>query len=296
MEIRQLKSFQSVATHLSFNRAAEQLNYAQSSISAQIQTLEDELGVKLFDRLGRRIQRTEAGERLLRYSNKIIELAAEAKADVGETKGLQGTLTVRIPDSFGVHRLPLIISQFLTRFPRAHLKFNTCAHEGLERDLRKGITDLAFLYAESVQAKDLEAEALTFESLCLVGHPGHPLVKRERVATRDIAGEIIVLSNVDCSYRRILEQTLEQENVKAGTLLEFNSVAAVKACVRKGIGISLLPKIAVSRDLAEGTLALLPWEEENIEVALLMIRYRERWISPTLKAFMDVVRECMPER
>jgi DNA-binding transcriptional LysR family regulator len=277
---------------LSFNRAARRLNYAQSSISAQIQALEEELDVKLFDRLGRRILLTEAGERLLQYAGKILDLADETRAEVIRSKEPEGTLTIRVPESFCVHRLPPIIRRFRSRFPKVRLAFTTCAHEGLAKDLRKGITDLAFLLTESLQTADLEAEVLGFERIMLVSGPGHPLAAKPEIETQDLEGETILLSKVDCSYRRAFQQILDQENVKPGATLEFNSVAAIKACVVEGLGMTILPEIAVSREIAQGRLAPLPWREGDMEVALLMICYKERWLSPTLRNFMDMVRDA----
>ena len=173
MEIRQLKTFQTVARFLSFNRAADELHYAQSSISAQIQALEEELGVQLFDRLGRRILLTEAGVRLLQYAEKILDLADEAPSGVVDSRELRGSLTIKVPETIGVHRMPPVISRFRSRYPKVRLRFVSCSHEGLQKDLRKGITDLAFLLTESIQAADLEAEMLGIEPPG-TGHPPQP--------------------------------------------------------------------------------------------------------------------------
>lgn len=293
MEIRQLRTFQSVAKFLSFNRAAEELNYAQSSISAQIQTLEEELGVKLFDRLGRRIILTEAGLRLRKYADKILDLADETPSGVVGSKELRGSLTVRVPETIGVHRLPAVIKEFRARFPKVRLRFVSCTHEGLQKDLRKGVTDLAFLLTESIQAADLEAEALGIEPLVLVARPDHRLALQPEVRARDLEKECILFSTVDCSYRRTLEALLTAENIRYEASLEFNSVSALKRSVMNGVGISILPEIAVRREISKGLLAALPWAEEKFEVATLMIRYKEKWISPTLAAFMDVAREVL---
>ena len=293
MEIRQLKTFKTVATLLSFTKAAENLNYAQSSISAQIQMLEEELDVKLFDRMGRRILLTDAGDRLLQYAVKILDLEEETRNEVSDTKQPQGSLTIRIPETFGVHRLPPVIKQFRNRFPKVRLNFITCAHEELQKDLRKGLTDLAFILAESIQAGDLITEALNVEPLVLVAHPDHPLCSEPVVHTSDLAGETILLSRVDCSYRRSFQWTLNQEKVHPGSLMEFNSVAVIKQCVMEGVGITILPKIAVAHDIAEGRLAALAWEEGELEVATLMIWYKEKWLSPALSSFMDITRETL---
>lgn len=293
MEIRQLRTFQTVAVLLSFHRAADKLHYAQSSVSAQIQSLETELGVQLFDRLGRRILLTEAGERLLQYANKILDLAEETRAEVTDAKEPQGSLTIRIPETFGVFRLPPVIKRFKSSFPKVRLSFSTCAHEGLARDLRKGVTDLAFLLTESIQETDLEAEVMGFESIKIVSSPSHPLAEKAIVKTQDLEGETILLSKVDCSYRRSFQQILDKKKVRADTMLEFNSVAVIKQCVMEGVGITILPEVSITQDIAEGSLAALAWEEEKLEVATLMIWYKDKWLSPTLSAFMEMTREVL---
>jgi DNA-binding transcriptional LysR family regulator len=293
MEIRQLKSFQTVANLTSFNKAAAQLHYAQSSVSAQVQALEEELDVQLFDRLGKKVQLTETGAQLLQYANKILALMDEAQSEVAQNQRPRGALCIRIPESFGVYRLPPIIKDFHACFPEVRLQFTTCAHEGLEKDLRKGVTDLAFLLAESMTAADLIAETLGFESVVLVSSPNHPLARKRTVHTRDLAGETILLSKVDCSYRRVFERILAQEEVKEFHELEFWSVESLKRSVMAGVGVTILPEIAAAAEVAQKKLVILPWSEERIEVALLMIWYRDRWISPTLRAFMETTKRII---
>lgn len=295
MEIRQLKSFKTVANFLSFNKAAGQLNYAQSSISAQIQALEEDLGVQLFDRLGKRVQLTETGTLLLQYANKILDLIDETQSAVtGDTEPV-GSLTVRIPETFGIHRLPAVLKAFHSRFPKVQLNFITCALEGLAKDLRKGVTDLAFLLAEGISAPDLDVETLGFESLVLVAGPDHPLSAKRSVHTRDLAGTTILLSRVDCSYRKIFEQILKNEEVDRFNKFEFNSVEVIKSSVMAGFGVTVLPEIAVADEVRRKKLVILPWSEGGIEVAILMIWFRDRWISPTLQAFMDVIRKVVKQ-
>ncbi len=293
MEIRQLKTFRAVAQLLSFKQAAEHLHYAQSSISAQIQALEEELDVQLFDRMGRRILLTEAGYSLLNYAEKILDLAEETRTEVTAAKELKGSLTIKVPETFGVHRLPKVIKQFRSHFPKVRLHFTTCTHEGLQKDLRKGVTDLAFLLTESFQSADLEAEALGIETLILVAHPDHPLVKEPKVQTKDLKGETLLFSKVDCSYRRTVEAAFNMEKIRYDNTLEFNSVEAIKQCVMAGVGISILPEITVTEDISRGRLAALPWAEGALEVAELMIWYKDRWLSPTLNAFMETVRRVL---
>ncbi len=293
MEIRHLRTFLTVAKLLSFNKAAERLHYAQSSVSAQIQALEEELDVQLFDRLGRRILLTQAGERLIPYAEKIIDLADETRTEIGGGAEPEGSLTIRIPESLGVHRLPSVIYEFSVRFPGIRLNLINCAHEILQKELRNGSIDLAFLLAESFQAADVEVEALGIESLVLVASPSNHLAKKRLVRTRDLAGETLALSKVDCSYRRLFEKILQQEGIPLEATRTFHSVGFLKRCVMAGAGISILPEVAISDEIRTRKLARLKWEEGALEVSILMIWSRARWISPTLVAFMQIVRKCL---
>lgn len=293
MEIRHLKTFLAVAKLLSFNKAAESLHYAQSSISAQIQALETDLGVQLFDRLGRRILLTEAGERLIPYAERIIDLADETRTEIGTPGEPEGSLAIRIPESLGIYRLPPVIHEFSSRFPQVRLNLTTCAHEGLQKDLSKGVTDLAFLLAESFQAADLVAEAVAFESLVLVASPSHRLAKERLVRTRDLGGDTLLLNKVDCSYRRLFERILEEAGVSVKPSGVFHSVEALKRCVIEGTGITILPEVSVAEDIERGKLISLAWEEGKLEVAVLMIYSKGRWLSPTLRAFMEIARKAL---
>jgi len=108
-----------------------------------------------------------------------------------------------------------------------------------------------------------------------------------------LGNHTLLLSRVDCSYRRILEQILQELRCEPKMVLEFNSVAAIIECVAAGLGVTLLPEIAVRRELGLKTLVTLPWSEINIDVAQLMIWHKEKWLSPIMKGFMDTAREVL---
>jgi DNA-binding transcriptional LysR family regulator len=291
MEIRHLATFKAVADRLSFIQAAQDLHYAQSTVSAQIASLEEELGVRLFDRLGRRILLTEAGEALYPYAGRMLELAQTARAEVMEEAEVTGSLSVRVPESLAVHRLQPAIAEFRRRMPKVLLSFITCAQESLLRDLASGVVDLAFLLSESMSSADLEMEALAYEELVLVAAPDHPLAAAAKLSTADLAGHTLLLTRVDCSYRRVLERMLAELGAQTGMLVEFNSVAAAIACAANGQGVTILPRMAAAESLSRGDLRELAWEEKGLEVAVLMIWHRERWLSPAQKCFMDAARQ-----
>ncbi|MDO9630455.1 MAG: LysR family transcriptional regulator [Humidesulfovibrio sp.] len=293
MELRDLRTFVAVARHLSFHRAAAEVFAAQSTVSARIAALEDELGVRLFERLGRRVAMTSGGERLRAFAVKLLDLEDEARAFVAGESEARGSLTVRVPESLCAWRLGGIIRAFRERFPHVALRFTACTQEGLDKDLRQGVTDLAFLMADSVRAGDLVVEALGVEKLVLVAAPGHRLAGFSAVGPQDLQGETLVLSAADCSYRKMFEHLLAEAGVGLAAGVEFSSAAALRGCVLNGLGVSILPELAVRADVAAGRLAVLPWSLDEggpLETMVLMLRHKDKWLSPPLVAFMDLVR------
>ncbi len=295
VEIRHLKAFLAVARLLSFSRAADRLHYAQSSISAQILALEEELGVRLFDRLGRRILLTQAGEQLVSYAERITDLADETRVEIGGGAQPEGSLTIRVPESLGVYRLASVVYEFSSLFPGICLNLITCAHETLQKELRNGAIDLAFLLAESFQGTELAIEALGAEHLLLVAAPGNPLARKKLVRTRDLAKETLLLSKVDCSYRRLFERILAEEGIPLEATRTFHSVQFLKRCVTAGSGITILPEVTVAEDVERGELARLRWEEDDLEISVLMIWCKARWVSPALRAFIEITRRTLAQ-
>ncbi len=290
MELRQLKTFQTVAHLMNFNRSAEVLNYAQSTVSAQIKLLEEELGVQLFDRLGKRIMITEAGQKLVRYAQKMLDMEKEARAEILEFEEPQGTLSIRAPQSVSTYLLPSVLCRFKDLYPKAGFDISSCAFYTLQHELRTGITDVAFLLTESINASDLSSEILRIEPLVMVSEPDHPLSKKAAVSIGNLEDESFLLPKHDCSYKMQFEQMLTEEKMKSVTIMDFNSIEAIKKCVSKGLGLTVLPEIAVKKEIHRKQLSIIPWAGDIMETAVLMIWHRDKWISPTLQAFMDLSR------
>ncbi len=291
MELRELKTFQKVATLLSFNRAAEVLHYAQSTVSAQIKALEDELGLPLFDRLGKQIVLTDAGEKLLKYSRRLLAFHEETYAEIKGQQELRGSLTIRIPQTVATYYLPPVLVQFQKSYPRVRFEFQSCTVHTLSQELSAGTIDLAFLLTESVQAASLQTEVLGFEELVLVTHAENPLAKESSVRFQDLRGQVLLYARTDCDYPLKFQKMLADEKIRLANSLEFNSVEAVKQCVMAGLGFTLMPSVAVRREVEAGALSILRTCEAPLEAAVFMVWHKDKWLSPTLDAFLEMVRQ-----
>ncbi len=295
MELRDLKTFVTVATLLNFNQAGKALNAAQSTVSVRIKALEEELDVRLFDRLGRRVLLTEAGGRLLAYGRKLVELEEEARRDVAGEDSARAFITVRMPETLCVHRLSGVLRRFLAARPGSRLRLLPCAVGGLTEDLRRGVTDLGFVLANEVLSRDMRSEFLGTEELRLVAAPGHPLTTLPWVDAEDLAGLPLLLSTSDCSYRRILEGIVAQTGREPMTVVECGSVEAVKRYAAAGLGVTILPAETIRAELAAKSLAVAAWREGPLEAAVLMLWHKDKWVSPALNDFMELCRTHLME-
>ncbi|MGB7539456.1 MAG: LysR family transcriptional regulator [Anaerolineales bacterium] len=292
MELQQLITFRTVAAIGSFSQAAEVLGYAQSTVSEHIRSLEAELKTRLFKRAGsKRIALTPAGELLLRYGQKMLNLEAEIKSEVVAHTESQGSLSVRIPETVSIHFLPPILQRFRKRFPKANLGFMNCVYFDLPEELSAGIVDLGFLITDDFRMPDLETELLCPIPLVLVTHPGHPFAQSPKIDLARLKAEPLIVPANDCSYVQMLDRILAERKIHLPQVWRFNSIEAIKQAVKCGIGVAVLPKIAVQRELTDGSLAALPWQGKKIAANLLMIWQRNKWLPPLLRAFMEMVRE-----
>ncbi len=290
MDFQRLKTFRTVATLMNFNQAAQVLNYAQSSISAQIKTLESDIGIQLFERIGKRVVLTEAGEKMLRYTHKLLAIEEEARAEVSGKPKVTTLLTLRMPQTIATYHFPSVLSEFHSRYSDVHLDITNCALQSLEHELSIGTVDLAFLLADSIDAANLEFEMLGVERLILATFPGHMLAGKKSLSYEDLQGQTLFLPKADCGYRMMFEQTLTVEKIQPKAVIEMNSVEAIKQSVMKGIGLTIIPEITVREELKQGGLAALSWDEE-LETGVCMIWHKDKWFSPVLKALMDTFRQ-----
>lgn len=197
MEFRQLKTFRVVADNLSFSKAARQLFMAQSSVSAQIKSLEDTLDLKLFDRIGRRVLLTDAGQKLYEYARRIEEMTDEIRSEVAAAKNVRGSLTIRVPETLATLYMPAVVERFHRDNPLAKLNFINCNDQQLREELNSGRIDAAFLMTDAIHLKEVNVRLLKTEDLILVSGPGHPLAGKKELEMNDFDGQTLLLPKTD---------------------------------------------------------------------------------------------------
>lgn len=294
LDLRELKTFYAVASEKSFTRAAIALHYAQSSVTAQIKSLEAEVGVPLFDRLGRRVELTFAGRQLLAYADQLLKLAEEARRAVRNDGEQTGVLTVLAPETLLAYRLPELMRRFQAEHPGIHLSLSASESCGTGGDIEPSV-DVAFSLDVPLHAPHLTVQTLRLEPIVLVVAAGHPLAGRSKVKAQDIGAEQVLVNERACSYRALFERTLRAEGVPVTRSLELLSVEAIKQCALASLGIAVLPEVVVQRELKEGALVGVKWPRKSLAVYTQLYRHRDKWMSPVMTAFWRMAVETCAE-
>lgn len=197
MEIRQLKTFRVIAECLSFTKTAEKLHMAQSSVSAQIKALEEELELKLFDRIGRRVLITDAGQKLYAYARRMADMTEEIRSEICCGENVRGRLTVRIPETIATVYMPPVVSRFHRENPGIRLDLINCSDLQLREELNSGRIDLAFLLTDAIHLKEVNMRMLKTEPMVMVSAPFHELAQRSAVSVTDLEGHTALLPKTD---------------------------------------------------------------------------------------------------
>ena len=295
MELRQLEIFRALAEELHFTKAAARVHCVQSNVTTQIRALENELGIRLFDRLAKRVVLTDSGRRFLPYAERILSAVEEGRSAVGENATPCGPLRIGTPESVLTYRLPRILGRFRKLYPKVELSFRPYVDVGLVPLLESGELDLAVWMEDAIRHDRLKAVRLRSEKLVFIAAPKHPLVAKKRVTPHDLAGQTLLLTERGCSYRTQLDQLLSLMSIRPESITEFSSVEAIKECVSLGMGLSLLPEVVVHRELARRQLVSLAWAGAEMGIATHVVWHKDKWISPALRAFTSLLEQMMKE-
>ncbi len=291
MEFRELKTFQVVANLLSFNKAAGILHIAQSTVSAQIRSLEAGLGRELFVRSGKKISLTPAGVKLLEYTQRLVNIEKEIESVLGKLDERYGNLTIKTPQSVSIYFFPELLREFQILFPKVGFDIDWCTSHNLADILNSGIIDLAFLITDGFEDVKLQTEVLAKIRLCLAVSPKNELAGKRKVSIKDLNGKTLLFAKSECNYSTIMQRMLVQADVSPEKIITINSIEAIKQLVVLGDGIALVPDVAIAREVKAGTISTLRWGGAEFNAKLLMIWSKEKRVSVPLQAFKVMVEK-----
>ncbi len=291
MDLHQLRGFMAVAKHSSFSRASEELYRTQPAISKQIRALEEALETKLFHRLGRRIQLTDAGEILYRYAHRVFQVLEEARETVSELKGLQkGHLRISAATTIGTYMLPRALGRFKRRYPGIDISLAITNKAQVLEQVLEHEADLGFV-GPPVQPEELQREEYLLDELVLIVDPNHPLAQEEFVSIDQLKEEVYILREQGSGTREIMEEELTRKGIILRKAMELGSTEAIKQAVAANLGVSIVSRYAITLEVVMGRLCAAHIKDLNLRRQLYTVSLKDRTLPLAAAAFLELLRE-----
>lgn len=280
MEIRHFLSFKAIVEHGSFIKAAQQLNYAQSSITSHIQAIEEYYEQPVFDRIGKKVVLNAFGTQVYQQCLPLLS----AYDDICKLKEDSlipcGTLRLGVPESTMLYRLSPIVQRYKKHYPNVNVILQNTLCPIMRQSLKDGELDLAILLDRENRDAELVAKKLFVEPMSIILPPDYP---HQTLSSSD--GHAILFTEQGCSYRKIFSDLLKEKGIRSANTIETASVEVIKHYVLCSIGISFLPTIVIQKELDEGTIKHIPWQSDD-PINIQLVHHKSKWLTPAMKSFI----------
>ena len=293
MELRNLVTFLKIVETGSFSKAAEQLRYSQSTVTVQIQQLEEELNVQLFDRIGKKVYITEKGRELEIHAQKMIELSQKIAAIGGEEQELQGTLRIAALDSLITYTLPAALREFHVRYPKVDIIVKTADNVfDAERQLSQNEVDLAIITHDKRSTKHFVKTLLKETHFFFAASPAHPLTKKETITLSEIAENDVIITNQQFYFSDMSNEDTKKtlDYIIKPRFDIWNPIGALELA-KQDCGIALLPHYLIQNAVEKGELCILNVPELHFPVWLQLLHHEQKAITPQMSAFYRLMKE-----
>jgi DNA-binding transcriptional LysR family regulator len=286
LTLRQLKVFESVARHLNYTRAAEELFLTQPAVSMQVKQLEEHLGVALFEQLGKRIHLTEAGQEVLAYARTVTQQLDELESVLNRIKGLSGgKLRISVATTAN-YFIPTLLGTFSRRYPEVTVSLDVTNREALLQQLSENTVDLVIM-GQPPSGLDVEAEVFMENPLIIVAPPGHSLAHQKKIPLKRLQEEVFLVREPGSGTRSAMERFFAEREIHLKTGMEVGSNEAIKQSVQAGLGLGLLSRATIEQELELKRLVVLDVAEFPIMRHWYLVHRRGKRLSAVAEVFKD---------
>ena len=290
MELRNLTTFIHVTELGSFTKAAEQLDYSQSTVSFQIKQLEDELGCLLFERINHTITLTEKGRELVTYAHQIRSLTDDLKESLETEKEISGHIHVVTPDSVCEEMINSHYIDFHTKYPSISVRFTTGDSAVMLDMLDHNEADVILTLDHHLYNKDYIIAKEEQLPMHFVAASSSKFAGTKHLSIRDIINEPFILTEYGQGYRRVFDRELAKKSLEITPVLEIGRTDIITSLIAQSNMISFLPDFVTKPLIDTGALCYLNVNDMNIDIWKQLIYHKNKWISKSLKAFIDYVK------
>ena len=295
MNLNQLKIFYMAAKHGSLSAAAEALYVTQPAVTKGIQRLQEYYEVKLFNRFGKKMVLTEAGEVLYGIAESIFEMenqAEESLRDFQQRK--RGFIRLLSSESFGSYYLPYILNSFIRLNPNIRISMEILPTEQIVEKTAALANDLGFI-SYPVPHKKIILREILEDSYQIIVPLQHPLASKSYIDPADLSGHSLIVHEKGSAPRKSTEEFLRRHDITIPILIEYSSNEAIKTAVEEGLGIAIITHRVVSKEIEMGKLKAIPISDPSMSRKFYLIYHKDKYISFSLQSLIDVVDKWVAE-
>lgn len=295
MDIRNIYTFIRAAELKSFTRAAEELNYVQSTVTMQIQQLEKELGYPLFDRIGKKLSLTSLGMEFLSYAYEILHAVEKAETLGRDKDSIHGILRLGVSESILFGAMMKLLPAFKNKYKNLDLRIKTGHTTELLEQLKQNQLDMLYLSANLNTEPDLRCHYVHREYMVFLCGAEHSLAHRKKISLKELmTHDFLVTEREGICYGRLRELTA-QYNAVFNDSVEIDNIYVIAELVEKGMGLAFLPEYAVQKRLEEGTLVKLDVDIPPQIYYSQVLCHKSRWMSPFMAGLIEMIKEARPD-
>ena len=273
--------------------AAEQLGYTQAAVTIQIKNLENELGVHLFDRIGKQTLLTHQGRIFYNYASNITREISQAKDALSNPDELTGKLCLGTIESVCASVFPVLLREYHRRYPKVNIKIVTDSPEILLHMMDKNTLDIVYFLDKPVYNTKWVKVLEKPEEVFFVSSSENPLSKRRELNLDEVICQPFISTEKDASYRLLLEESLAEKGYELHPFLETGNTEFIINQLRHNLGVSFLPGFIVKKDLDEGRLSRLDVRDFHLQVCRQIVYHKDKWVTREMKAFLELAQDFL---
>src|SRR5438132_1678588 len=291
MDVRDLQVFLSVAKHLNYTRAGEEVNLSQPSVSVRMRELERDLGSKLFEQLGKKIALTEAGQLLVPYATRIIAAMSDARQAIDELQGLErGLLRIGASTTPGMYLIPQTVAHFKRRYPKIEVHLAVKDTRQIEDGVIRNEFDFGFVGGH-LAGDEVDVLPWMTDHLIRVVPSNHALARNRSVKAADLRKERFILREAGSATRAAVANHLQKADRKVETFMEMENPESVKKAVQSGLGIAFISRFAVETELKAKSLGAVRVKDLDINRELKIVYRKDKHLGRAAQTFIEMAQQ-----
>lgn len=294
MDVRNLKTFLKVSELNNFTKAAMVLGYSQSAVTVQMQQLETELGVPLFDRIGKNIKLTQFGLNFIEYANGVIEAIEKAQNFATQSEDMKGTIRFGLVDSILKSCFIPIFPEFNRRYPHINLSIFVGSAREIETKVRANELDLCYMLDYKVPRKEWVRVREEVEPIIFVTNPENPIADKDEVSFEEITNEKLILMPQGEGYRYLFDDELAKRNLFVTPSIEIANTDTIMRLTRTSNYVTMLPVFEVRKSIEEGSLKKINVPDCDFNQWSQLAYLKGKAMTPQLQVFIDTILELLP--